>query len=104
MNYVVLRKDRAGDVGWGGVLLAVHDWYDKELLFGLTTWKNDKLLVCAVYLPPNCNDNQYLDVLTCMENAITMYSRYKCIVIGDFNLKLCSSEARNKFNNFLKYS
>ncbi|KAH9630940.1 hypothetical protein HF086_012085 [Spodoptera exigua] len=115
-EYVVLRKDRAGDVGWGGVLLAVKSNInvkritnvddltdDKELLFAIVTLKNVKLLVCVVYLPPNYSDKQYLDVLNCIENAVDTFSDYPIVIVGDFNLKSCNVSVQTQFYNFLEY-
>lgn len=60
-GYVVLRRDRVEDAGWGGVLLAVKEEYsvcmitdvdglteDKEVLFAILTWKNIRLFVCCL--------------------------------------------------------
>lgn len=116
-GYIVLRKDRACDVGWGGVLLAVRDHYtvklitdvdglsdDKEILVAKIMWKNYKLLICVVYLPPNYNDSQYVDVLTCLENVICKYSSFLDILIfGDFNLNSCSAAVRLQFEMFLDF-
>jgi hypothetical protein len=70
-GYRVIRQDRIGDTGWGGVLLAVKESYsvhvlnnvdgltrDKELVFVIITTKNIKLLCCVAYLPPNYKDEQ----------------------------------------------
>ncbi|KAH9636137.1 hypothetical protein HF086_007089, partial [Spodoptera exigua] len=115
-EYIVLRRDRQGDVGWGGVLLAVKSSYsvqritnidqltdDKEILFATISSKNIKFLVCVVYLPPNYCDKQYLDVLSCIENAVSMYSEYQFLIVGDFNLKSCNKSVRTQFDNFLDF-
>lgn len=117
-EYVVVRNDRTGDVGWGGVLLAVRNCYtvqrvtnvdaytpDMELLFAIIGGKSvEKFLCCVVYLPPNCSDNLYLDVLTCIENAIISYSSLNVVIIGDFNLNSCSVNVKFNFNSFCDYS
>lgn len=115
-DYTVLRKDRHGDVGWGGVLLAVKSCYevkevtniddlteDKELIFAIVTRKNIKLFIIVVYLPPSCNSKQYLSVLTCIENAIGTYPDYDFLIVGDFNLKSCNNSVKMQFDVFLDY-
>ncbi|CAK1581103.1 unnamed protein product [Parnassius mnemosyne] len=115
-SYIVVRKDRLGDVGWGGVLLAVRDSCevrvisdidgmtpDKELIFALVSCKNVKFLCCVVYLPPNYCDDQYIDVLTCIENALCTYSNLNVLVLGDFNLNSCSTNVKTQFNIFCDF-
>ncbi|KAJ2950561.1 hypothetical protein O0L34_g8806 [Tuta absoluta] len=115
-GYVVLRSDRAGDVGWGGVLIAIKDCYsarmlididgltpDKEILFALITWKNVKFLLCVCYLPPSYNETQYTNVLDCLENGVTKYSTLNVIIIGDFNLNSCSTKVKRQFESFLHF-
>lgn len=115
-EYTVVRKDRAGDIGWGGVLLAVRDCYsvriisnianltvDKELLFAIVSHKDVKFLCCVVYLPPNYNDEQYLNVLTCIEDVICTYSDLAILIIGDFNLNSCSANVKMHFNLFCDF-
>lgn len=112
-GYTVIRKDRQGDAGWGGVLLAVRDCFlvreiieidgltlDKELIFAIVNWKNVKFLCCVVYLPPSYDDVLYLNVLTCIESAICAYSNMHVILIGDFNLNSCSSYVKTQFSYF----
>lgn len=102
-GYRIFRKDRGADAGWGGVLLAVKDRYHAHLITDVDGWSstmellfvvirvnNVKILVCVVYLPPDCRDEQYCNVLACIENAICKYSTYRIIIVGDFNLNSCS--------------
>ncbi|CAG4990002.1 unnamed protein product [Colias eurytheme] len=115
-GYEVLRADRAGDVGWGGVLLAVRDCYtlhrltnvdgltsEMEIIFAIVSWKNVKFLFCVVYLPPNYNDHQYLSVLNCIENVICQYPDLEIIIVGDFNLNSCSINVKNNFDFFCEF-
>lgn len=82
-GFIVLRRDRAGEVGFGGTMLAVRDYLsasiisevdgltsDKEVLLAKIVFKNIKIIICVVYLPPSYNDKQYLSVLDCLENVI----------------------------------
>jgi exonuclease III len=114
-DYTVVRKDRSNDVGWGGVLLAVRNTYtlhgvvgvdgstsDMELIFAIISGKNvSKFLCCVVYLPPSYKDDQYLSVLTSIENAIVTYSTLNVIILGDFNLNSCSADVKTNFLFFL---
>lgn len=115
-DFVVLRKDRNGDAGWGGVLLATRNTCvvrqiqdidgltsDMEVLFAIITWKKIKFLCGVVYLPPNYNDNQYLSVLNCIENVICQYSSLNVILFGDFNLNSCSINVKNQFECFTNF-
>lgn len=115
-GYVVLRKDRTEDAGWGGVLLAVRNNYsarlitdidgisdDMEVLIVKLEYKCTKLLCCVVYLPPNYKDDQYLNVLNCLENAICKYSELDVLVLGDFNLNSCSAHVHHQFECFLQF-
>lgn len=115
-QYKVLRKDRTGDVGWGGVLIAATDKYsitnvtdidglsdDKEVLIATVCHKNIKFIVCVVYLPPNYNDVQYLNVITCLENMVCKFSNLDIIVLGDFNLNSCSSNVKKEVDNFIEF-
>lgn len=115
-GYKVFRKDRGADVGWGGVLLAVKDQYDaqqitdvdslassKEVLFVRIIIKGVKLLICVVYLPPDYGDEQYVNVLTCIENAVCKYPSLEAVIVGDFNLNSCSVNARNQYECFLAF-
>jgi hypothetical protein len=115
-GYRVIRQDRIGDTGWGGVLLAVKESYsvhvlnnvdgltrDKELVFVIITTKNIKLLCCVAYLPPNYKDEQYLSVLTCIENVICKYSDLDVILLGDFNLNSCSTNVKGQFDMFCSF-
>lgn len=61
-------------------------------------------MICVVYLPPSYSSEQYLDVLTCTENAINMYTEYPIMIVGDFNLNSCNNSVRSQFNNFMEYS
>jgi hypothetical protein len=112
-GYAVFRRDRVGNTGWGGVLLAVRECYstqvvtdidgfmpDMELLCLIINCKNVKLLCCVVYLPPSYKDYQYLSVLTCMENLICSYSNLNVLIMGDFNLNSCSNNVIMQFENF----
>lgn len=112
-EYCVLRKDRVGDVGWGGVLLAVKSTYtvsivndidglsdDKEVLFVRVRSKKESFLICVVYLPPNYTECQYLDVLDCIENAACKYCTCNVIIVGDFNLNSFNSHVVDQFENF----
>lgn len=114
--YQVIRKDRLGDSGWGGVLLAVHDIYtvrviknidgltsDKELIFAIVSSKMIKFLCCVVYLPPSYNDEKYLDVLSCIESAVCAYSNMNVLILGDFNLNSCSENVKTQFDNFCDF-
>ncbi|XP_063540730.1 uncharacterized protein LOC134749640 [Cydia strobilella] len=47
-DYIVLRKDRLGDVGWGGVLLAVHKSLSVRRLSNIDGLSNDMELVSAL--------------------------------------------------------
>lgn len=115
-GFHVVRKDRPGDCGWGGVLLAIRDHYivkiitdivsmtdDKELIFAIVTFKNVKVLCCVVYLPPNYTDEQYLNVLTCIENVICTYSDLNVLILGDFNLNSCSTNIKTTFDYFCEF-
>lgn len=115
-GFHVVRKDRPGDCGWGGVLLAIRDRYnvkivtdivsmtdDKELIFAIVTFKNIKFLCCVVYLPPNYKDEQYLNVLTCIENVICTYPDLNVLILGDFNLNSCSTNIKTTFDFFCEF-
>lgn len=115
-DYAVVRKDRTGDVGWGGVLLGVRNCYtaqqvtdvdsltsDMELIFVIISGKNIKFLCCVVYLPPKTTDEKYQNVLTCIENAIMTYSYLNVLILGDFNLNSCSVNAKSNFDSFCNY-
>lgn len=115
-GWQVARHDRIGEAGWGGVLLAVRDCYnlrvvtnideltpDKEILFAVVSWKNVKFLCCVVYLPPSYNDEQYLNVLTCIENAICKFSDMDVLIFGDFNLNSCSVNVKTQFTFFTDF-
>ncbi|CAK1596411.1 unnamed protein product [Parnassius mnemosyne] len=115
-GFHVVRKDRTGDCGWGGVLLAIRDRYnvkivtdivsmtdDKELIFAIVTFKNVKVLCCVVYLPPNYKDEQYLNVLTCIENVICTYPDLNVLILGDFNLNSCSTNIKTSFDFFCEF-
>ncbi|CAK1593082.1 unnamed protein product [Parnassius mnemosyne] len=115
-GFHVVRKDRPGDCGWGGVLLAIRDRYnvkivtdivsmtdDKELIFAIVTFKNVKVLCCVVYLPPNYKDEQYLNVLTCIENVICTYPDLNVLILGDFNLNSCSTNIKTSFDFFCEF-
>lgn len=115
-GYKVFRRDRPADVGWGGVLLAVKDRCDAhlitdvdglslsmELLFVKLVTKGTKFLICVVYLPPRSSDEEYLNVFSCIENAICTYSSLEVIIVGDFNLNSCSTNVRNQFECFLDF-
>lgn len=112
-GYTVLRKDRDGDVGWGGVLLAARSdlilrpitnidglTSEMELLISHGSFKNIKFICCVVYLPPNYKDEQYINVLCCIENVLCKYSDIDVIITGDFNLSSCSVTVRTHFNLF----
>lgn len=114
--YQVIRKDRLGDSGWGGVLLAVRDIYtvrviknidgltpDKELIFAIVSSKMMKFLCCVVYLPPSYNDEKYLDVLSCVESAVCAYSNMNVLILGDFNLNSCSEHVKTQFDYFCDF-
>lgn len=115
-GYHVVRKDRAGDVGWGGVLLAVRDCFnvrvvednavvnvDKELLSAIVSSKQVKFLCCVVYLPPNYKDDQYLNVLSCLEDLVCSYSDMKVLIIGDFNLNSVTANVKTHFDYFCEF-
>lgn len=115
-GYVVIRKDRVGDAGWGGVLLAVRNCYsvrmitdvdgltpDKELLFAIIKSINIKLLCCVVYLPPNCTVEHYLSTLTCIENAVCSHPELALLVLGDFNLNSFSNNVKTQFDFFCEF-
>lgn len=116
MGYTVVRKDRAGDSGWGGVLLAVRDCFsvrviekvdgltpDMELIMAVVNLKGISCLFCVVYLPPNYNNEQYLNVLTCIENVMCDYPNINVLVLGDFNLNSCSVNVKMNFNLFCDF-
>lgn len=115
-GWTVARRDRAGDAGWGGVLLAARECYsirvlhdidgltpDKELLFAIITYKNLKFLCCVVYLPPCYNEEQYMSVLSCIENAVCKYPDLHFLLLGDFNLNSCNSNVKVKFEFFCNF-
>lgn len=115
-GYVVIRNDRDGDTGWGGTLLAVRDCYsvhvlrnidgltpDKEVLFAVISSKLLTFLCCVVYLPPRYNDEQYFNVLTCIENAVNVYPDIDVLIMDDFNLNSCSAHTKRQFNMFAKF-
>ncbi|KAH9633748.1 hypothetical protein HF086_011047 [Spodoptera exigua] len=100
----------------GGVLLAVRDCFsvreitnidgltpDMELIFAIIGVKHRKLLCCVVYLPPNYNDDQYLRVLACIENAVLTYASINVLILGDFNLNSCTVNIKTNFNSFCDF-
>lgn len=107
LGYSVLRRDRAGDAGWGGVLLAVRDQYkvqqivnvdgyseDIEVVIGIITLKLIKLLCCVVYIPPNSKDEKYLNTFILLENLVNKYPKLDIVIFGDFNLNSCSQNVQ----------
>lgn len=115
-GYIVLRKDRVGDVGWGGVLIAVKDVFnvqvidnidgltvDKEVLFVSIARRGIKFVLCVVYLPPNYSTERYLGVLACIENAICMFQSSKIVLLGDFNLNSFNSSVKSQFDSFTSF-
>lgn len=115
-GYVVFRKDRANEAGWGGVLLAVKDTCKAklvtdidgitskcEVLFVLVSRKNVKFLICVVYCPPNYKENEYLEVLSCLENAVTKYSTLDIAIVGDFNLNSFGSHVKSQYEQFTEF-
>lgn len=115
-GWTVARRDRAGDAGWGGVLLAARECYslrvlhdidgltlDKELLFAIITFKNLKFLCCVAYLPPSYNEDQYMSVLSCIENAVCKYPDLNFVLLGDFNLNSCNSNIKANFEIFCNF-
>lgn len=48
-------------------------------------WANT--IVVSVYISPNCEMQQFQDVLTEMERSLTAYRRYDCIIMGDMNAR-----------------
>lgn len=117
VGYSVLRRDRVGDCGWGGVLIAVRAPCslrlvsdieglapDKEVLFAVVGCKNYKFLCVVVYLPPNYRDDQYLSVLTCIENAVIKYSSsMDIVVLGDFNPNSLSNTTKEQLGLFVDF-
>lgn len=115
-NYTIIRKDRIGDAGWGGVLLAIRDCYiarpvvdidgltsDMELIFVNIKKNNLNILCCVTYLPPSYNDEQYLNVLTCIENTISSNPDLHILILGDFNLNSCSANVKTHFEHFQEF-
>ncbi|KAF9797542.1 hypothetical protein SFRURICE_006377, partial [Spodoptera frugiperda] len=62
------------------------------------------IYICLlVYLPPNYTDEQYLNVLTCIENVICTYSDLNVLILGDFNLNSCSTNIKTTFDYFCEF-
>lgn len=76
---------------------------DMELLATVIQWKNLKFICCVVYLPPNYKEEQYLQVLNCLENIICIYSDLNVLILGDFNLNSCSAIVKTQFRSFLEF-
>lgn len=47
-GYTVVRRDRPGDCGWGGVLLAARDEYNLQQIVDVDGYENDIELVIAL--------------------------------------------------------
>lgn len=115
-EYIVIRKDRPNDVGYGGVLLAVRRCCtvqrimdiddlteDKELIFAKVTWKHIQFICCVAYLHPRTSDEKYISVFNCIEHAMTKYSAHKFILMGDFNLNTASANVNLNYYNFIHF-
>ena len=118
-NYNMLRKDRANDSGWGGVLI-----YHREPLNGISfepnivndlemIWlecnvKSQRLLISCLYQPPR-NKRTFLRKFETVIDHIHQ-KRTNFIIVGDFNIDLiCEKgsnyQAKNSFNALLsKYN
>lgn len=115
-DYSVIRRDRLGDVGWGGVLLAIKktnkfkqivdiDGYcnDIELVIAIVTFKYTKIVVCVVYIPPNSGEMKYINTFTVIENLVYKYPKLGILIIGDFNLNSCNQNVLLQFNYMITY-
>lgn len=112
-GYNVLRRDRANDAGWGGVLLAVRDHHpirqildidgftdEIEVVSAIVELKHKNILLCVVYIPPNSKDIKYINTFEVLENIIVKYSKLDVLILGDFNLN-SGSQIVNQYYNYL---
>ena len=99
-NYLVYRRDRETSASpkqdGGGSLIAVKTIYHskrrqeleseaEDIWVSIETNKNEHVLVCCVYIPPNCNYSLscFTNKLMSLENVI---EESAALIVGDFNL------------------
>ena len=95
-GYNIIRKDRSSGKRGGGVLIALRNNINYNLV-SLGAWSNEleiaaveielintkKTLICALYRPPNVDTNEWLHLFT---SFLEFSSNYESILIcGDFN-------------------
>lgn len=92
--HTIIRRDRANDAGWGGVLLAMRSQYpiqqicnlenyssDFEIIVAIITLKYKRIVVCVVYIPPSSDDEKFTRNFLLLENVVTTYSKLDVLII-----------------------
>ncbi|CAH2093700.1 unnamed protein product [Euphydryas editha] len=109
-------NNRSGDAGWGGVLLAVRDQYkvqqvtdidgyllDIEVVIGIVTLNHKKIICSVVYIPPNSNDEKYINTFSLLENIVAKYDKLDFLIVGDFNLNSCSQNVLMQYHYLITF-
>ncbi|KAL4152733.1 hypothetical protein QTP88_000566 [Uroleucon formosanum] len=99
-DYSVFRNDR-NDLNsdrskGGGVLIAIHNRFcpnvltlsnaSLECLAVSFISSNFKIIIVAIYIPPNSSIDVYICQFAEIENLRLIFSDYTFIIVGDFNL------------------
>lgn len=119
-NYQVLRCDRADGRKQGGVLLVATprfelrqvpipseiniDTYNFEVLCATIHLKSRFLFACCVvYIPPNCDESEYMLLFKLLEQICVRY-KSNVVILGDFNMFSCNNNVKNYFEYFVAFS
>ena len=106
-TYTVDRRDR--DTRGGGVMIAVSDLILSKLIFSSDTiemiavelYLSPKVLICCLYIPPNCSPTYLENVLIALDS---LSADYDVIITGDFNvpdINWCNLTASSQFSSSL---
>jgi exonuclease III len=110
-DYVLYRNDRLSR--GGGVFIAVHSSIPSSPVCTPTDCEivsirllSSNLILCTVYIPPNCSESYLLSVIQYLSELVCSYT--KCIILGDFNFPdicwsslTCTSSLSNLFCDFI---
>ncbi|KAF9809765.1 hypothetical protein SFRURICE_000246 [Spodoptera frugiperda] len=116
----ILRCDRADGRKQGGVLLVATPRFELrqvpipseinidtlyfEVLCATIHLKSRFLFACCVvYIPPNCDESEYMLLFKLLEQICVRY-KSNVVILGDFNMFSCNNNVKNYFEYFVAFS
>ncbi|KAF9801953.1 hypothetical protein SFRURICE_016203 [Spodoptera frugiperda] len=58
---------------------------------------------CVVYIPPNCDESEYMLLFKLLEQICVRY-KSNVVILGDFNMFSCNNNVKNYFEYFVAFS